>query len=56
LTITTKYLLIKKTKAKQIRLIQQLEDEDKQTIFKLIDKMLTNKKFKDFFNKNVAAL
>jgi hypothetical protein len=26
------------------------------TIFKLIDKMLTNKKFKDFFNKNVAAL
>jgi hypothetical protein len=28
----------------------------KQTIFKLIDKMLTNKKFKDFFNKNIAAL
>ena len=39
-----------------MRLIQQLEDEDKQTIFKLIDKMLTNKKFKDFFNKNLAAL
>jgi hypothetical protein len=30
--------------------------EDKQTIFKLIDKMLTNKKFKDFFAKNVATL
>jgi hypothetical protein len=39
-----------------MNLIQQLDDDDKQTIFKLIDKMLTNKKFKDFFNKNVAAL
>lgn len=45
-----------KTTAEQIQLIQQLEEEDKQTIFKLIDKMLTNKKFKDFFNKNIAAL
>jgi len=39
-----------------LRLIQQLDDDDKQTIFKLIDRMLTNKKFKDFFNNNVAAL
>lgn len=45
-----------KTALEQMRLIQQLEDEDKQTIFKLIDKMLTNKKFKDFFQKNIAAL
>ncbi|NQZ76084.1 MAG: helix-turn-helix transcriptional regulator [Ekhidna sp.] len=45
-----------KSSIEQMRLIQQLDDEDKQTIFKLIDKMLTNKKFKDFFNKNVAAL
>ncbi len=45
-----------KTTAEQIQLIQQLEEEDKQTIFKLIDKILTNKKFKDFFNKNIAAL
>ncbi|MCE7057737.1 transcriptional regulator [Algoriphagus sp. AGSA1] len=45
-----------KTAVEQLRLIQQLEDEDRQTIFKLIDKMLTNKKFKDFFQKNVAAL
>jgi len=36
--------------------IQQLDDEDKQTIIRLIDKMLTNKKFKDIFQKNVAAL
>jgi transcriptional regulator with XRE-family HTH domain len=45
-----------KTAIEQMRLIQLLEDDDKQTIFKLIDKMLTNKKFKDFFQKNVAAL
>lgn len=45
-----------KTTAEQMRLIQQLDEEDKQTIFRLIEKMLTNKKFKDFFQKNVAAL
>lgn len=45
-----------KTATEQMRLIQQLDDEDKQTIFRLIEKMLTNKKFKDFFAKNVAAL
>jgi len=39
-----------------MQLLQQLEEEDKQTVFKIIDKMLTTKKFKDFFNKNVAAL
>jgi transcriptional regulator with XRE-family HTH domain len=45
-----------KTAVEQMRLIQQLDEDDKQTIFKLIDKMLTNKKFKDFFAKNVAML
>lgn len=45
-----------KSVIEQMRLIQQLDEEDKQTIFRLIDKMLTNKKFKDFFQKNVAAL
>ncbi|POR30722.1 helix-turn-helix transcriptional regulator [Flavobacterium oreochromis] len=45
-----------KTEVEQIKLIQQLEEEDKQTIFKLVDKMLTNKKFKDFFAKNIATL
>lgn len=45
-----------KTAVEQMRLIGQLEEEDKQTIFRLIDKMLTNEKFKDFFNKNIAAL
>jgi len=45
-----------KSAAEQMRLLQQLDDEDRQTIFKLIDKMLTNKKFKDFYTKNIAAL
>lgn len=45
-----------KTTVEQMRLIQQLDEEDKQTIFRLIEKMLTNKKFKEFFQKNVAAL
>ena len=45
-----------KNEVEQIRLIQQLEEEDKQTIFRLVEKMLTNKKFKDFFAKNAASL
>ncbi|SIS33964.1 hypothetical protein SAMN05421639_102805 [Chryseobacterium shigense] len=49
-------ILEDKTELEQIRLIQQLEEEDKQTIFRLVEKMLTNKKFKDFFAKNAAAL
>ena len=42
--------------AEQVKLIQELDDKDKNTIFSIIDTMLTKKKFKDFFNKNVAAL
>jgi len=45
-----------KTAVEQINLIQQLDEEDRKTVFIIIDKMLTNKKFKDFFQKNVAAL
>ena len=54
--VPTEVTIEDKTAVEQMRLIQQLDDDDKQTIFKLIDKMLTNKKFKDFFNKNIAAL
>lgn len=45
-----------KTAIEQMQLIQELEEEDKTIIFKMIDKMLTTKKFKDFFNKNISAL
>ena len=40
----------------KLHLINQLDEEDQSIIFKMIDKMLTNKKFKDFFKKNVATL
>jgi len=40
----------------RLKLIDQLDDDDKKNIFPIIDKMLTNKKFKDFFNKNMASL
>jgi transcriptional regulator with XRE-family HTH domain len=45
-----------KSTLEQMELIQQLDEEDKSTVFKIIDKMLTTKKFKDFFQKNVAVL
>lgn len=40
----------------QVNLINQLDEDDRQTVYKIIDTMLTRKKFKDFFNKNVATL
>jgi hypothetical protein len=45
-----------KTTMEQVRLIQQLDDEDKHVIFKMIDTMLTNKKFKDFLSEKCCAL
>lgn len=40
----------------QLRLISELDTDDRAIIFKMIDKMLTSKKFKEFFQKNVASL
>ncbi|HJY13176.1 MAG TPA: hypothetical protein VJ304_10345 [Flavobacterium sp.] len=54
--IPTEIVIEDKSTLEQMELIQQLDEEDKSTVFKIIDKMLTTKKFKDFFNKNVAAL
>ncbi|MEO0556502.1 MAG: helix-turn-helix transcriptional regulator [Bacteroidota bacterium] len=45
-----------KTSAEQMRLIQQLNEKEKTIVFEIIDSFLTKKKFKDFFQKNVAAL
>jgi len=45
-----------KTVNEKLRLIEQLEEEDKQAGYRIIDGMLTKSKFKDFFNKNIAAL
>lgn len=48
--------IVDKSISERIKLIQQLDDEDKKAIFRIIDGILTKTKFKDFFNKNIAAL
>ncbi len=45
-----------KTLMEQVKLIQELEPEEKNMVFKMVDTFLSKKKFKDFFQKNVAAL
>lgn len=40
----------------QINLINQLDEQDRTVVFKIIDTMLTKTKFKNFFNSNVATL
>ncbi len=52
-----KEVIIEDKEAKeQLRLISELDPEDKSIIFRMIDKMLTSKKFKDFFQKNMDSL
>jgi hypothetical protein len=45
-----------KTLMEQVKLIAELEPEEKSMVFKMIDTFLTKKKFKDFFQKNIAAM
>jgi tetratricopeptide (TPR) repeat protein len=40
----------------KLNLINQLDEEDKSMIFRMVDKMLSNKKFKDFFQKNLILI
>jgi len=40
----------------KVKPIIQLEPDEKNMVFKMIDTFLTKKKVKDFFQKNVAAL
>ncbi len=40
----------------QLRLFAELDSEDRTMIFRMIDKMLNSKKFKEFFHKNVDSL
>lgn len=44
-----------KTVTEKIRLIEQLEDEDKTVIYRMLDTMLTKKKFQDFFQQNIVV-
>jgi transcriptional regulator with XRE-family HTH domain len=45
-----------KTLIEQVKMIQELEPDERNMVFKMVDTFLTKKKFKDFFQKNVAAL
>lgn len=55
-TTPKEVVLEDKSQNEQFKLINELDEEDKSTILKIIDTMLTKKKFKDFFNKNMASL
>ncbi len=44
-----------KTTLEQVKLIAQLEPEDKNMVFRLIDSVLTKQKFKTFFQQNLAV-
>lgn len=48
--------IVDKSVSESVKLIAQLDDEDKKAIFRIISTMVTKNKFKDFFQKNVAAL
>ncbi|MFZ4263784.1 hypothetical protein ACFRAE_17235 [Sphingobacterium sp. HJSM2_6] len=54
--VPTEITLEDKTANKQVRLIAELDENDKSIIFGMIETMFTKKKFKDFFQKNVAVL
>jgi transcriptional regulator with XRE-family HTH domain len=56
LTTPKEVIIEDKTVIEQMQLLEQLDEEDKSIVYKMIDKMLTTKKFKDFFNKNISAL
>ena len=45
-----------KTTTEHMRLIAELDEKDISVVFGMIETMLTKKKFKDFFNNNIAAL
>ena len=45
-----------KSLMEQVKLIQELEPEEKNMVFKMVDTFLTKKKFKEFFQQNVATL
>jgi len=40
----------------RMKLIEQLEEEDRKAVFRIIDGMLTKAKFKEFFQKNMDTL
>ena len=53
--IPTEVSLADKSVLEQARLFDELDEEDRQTIFKIVDKMLTTKKFSTFFKENIGG-
>ena len=43
-----------KSLLEKVKLIEELEPEEKKMVFKMIDTFLTKKKFKDLFAKNMC--
>ena len=54
--VPTEVVIEDKTTMEQLQLIQKLEENDKTIIFSMLDTILTKKKFKNFFPKNLAML
>ncbi|WP_430906562.1 hypothetical protein [Maribacter sp. 2-571] len=52
----TRYATSQRLAVARDKQAQELDEEESSMIFKMIDSFLTKKKFKDFFNKNVASL
>lgn len=44
-----------KTSIEQVKLINELEPDDKAMVFRLIDTIVTKKKFKDFFQQHITT-
>jgi transcriptional regulator with XRE-family HTH domain len=44
-----------KTVTEKIQLISQLDEEDKNALYRIIDGMLTKNKFQTFFEQNIAV-
>ena len=55
-TIPKEVTIEDKSLMEKVKLIEQLDEEEKNMVFKMIDTFLTKKKFKDFFNNNIDAL
>jgi len=51
--IPSEITLEDKSIQEQNRLFNDLDEEDRNTILKIVDKMLTTKKFNEFFEKNL---
>ena len=43
-----------KTVSEKIRLVEQLKEDVKNVIYKMLDTILTKKKFQDFFQQNIS--